>query len=34
MGRVDDEKLMLHARECLVVHNLLEEALLGPEGLS
>ena len=33
VGRVDDEKLMLHARERLVVRDLLEEALLGLGGL-
>lgn len=29
MTRVDDEKLVLHVRERLVVHDLLEEAFLG-----
>ena len=32
MGRVDDEKLVLHIRERLVVHNLFKEALFGPGG--
>jgi hypothetical protein len=34
MGRVDDEKLVFHVREHLVVHYLLEEALLGLGGSS
>jgi hypothetical protein len=32
MARVDDEKLVLHVRERLVVHDLLEEAFLGLGG--
>jgi len=34
MGRVDDEKLVLHVPERLVVHDLLEEASLGLGGVS
>ncbi len=34
MARIDDEKLVLHVRERLVVHDLLEEALLGLGGQS
>jgi len=32
MARVDDKKLVLHARERLVVHDLVEVALLGLQG--
>ena len=34
MASIDDEKLVLHVRERLVVHNLLEEALLCLGGQS
>jgi hypothetical protein len=34
MASIDNEKLVLHARECLVVHDLLEEALLRLRGQS
>ena len=34
MARIDDEKLVLHFRERLVVHDLLEEALFRLGGQS
>ena len=32
MGRVDDEELVLHVGERFVVHDLVEETLLGLTG--
>jgi len=34
MTGIDDEKLVLHIRECLVMHDLLEETLPGLGGQS
>ncbi len=34
MSRVDDEELVLHVRERLVVHDLVDETLLGLTGQS
>jgi hypothetical protein len=34
MASIDDEKLVLHVRDHLVVHNLLDEALLNLGGQS
>ena len=32
MGRVDDEELVFHVRERLIVHDLVEETLLSLTG--